>query len=391
MGKSGRVVKGERDDGQRNLPCASSVSKACEFLGIDWEAAHRIMERAVERGRAGRGVVFTTIHKFMPEKGEAMPAVRCVWSKRLADKSGLFTVALMKAFLVSILGVVLSTLPAMAGEAIRVSSFSTILTEIATAVGGERVAVTGHVRAGMDPHDFEPKPSDLRTVAGAQLVLLSAKHLEGYVGKLKEATGTKGALVEVGDQFPSLKLAAGGEHAGHGHAAEEDPHWWHSIRNLARATRVVRDELGKISPADSAAFSANADAYLGKLDALEKWVQVKVAGLPRDQRKLVTNHDAFGYFAKEYGFTVYPIAGVSKNDQPGSKKVAALIAAIKAQGVKAIFSEDLENPKVIGEITRETGAKLGGELLADGLGKGAAGTIRGMFEHNVTTIVEALK
>ncbi len=287
----------------------------------------------------------------------------------------------MKAFLVSILGVLLSTLPAKATEAIRVSSFSTVLTEIAEAVGGARVVVTGHVKAGMDPHDFEPRPSDLRTVADAQLVLLSAKHLEGYVGKLKEATGTRGALVEVGDQFPSMKLAG----------AEEDPHWWHSIRNLARATKVVRDELGKISPADSAVFSANADAYLGKLDALEKWVKAKVAELPRDRRKLVTNHDAFGYFAKEYGFTVYPIAGVSKNDQPGSKKVAGLIAEIKAQGVKAIFSEDLENPKVIGEITRETGAKIGGELLADGLGKGDAGTVRGMFEHNVTTIVEALK
>ncbi len=323
-----------------------------------------------------------------PSRSDA-PVAFVLRSKRLADKSDLFTVALVKAFLVSILGVLLSTLSA--AEPIHVSSFSTILTELAKAVGGERVAVTAHVRAGMDPHDFEPKPSDLRTVAGARLVLLSAKHLEGYVGKLKEATGTKGALVEVGDQFPSLKLAPGADHAGHGHAAEEDPHWWHSIRNLARATKVVRDELGKISPADSATFSANADAYLGKLDALEKWVKVKIAELPRDRRKLVTNHDAFGYFAKEYGFTVYPIAGVSKNDQPGSKKVAALIAAIKAQGVKAIFSEDLENPKVIGEITRETGAKLGGELLTDGLGKGEAGTVRGMFEHNVTTIVEALK
>lgn len=287
----------------------------------------------------------------------------------------------MKNLLVSILCVLFFALPAGAGEGIRVSSFSTILTEIAEAVGGARVVVTGHVQAGMDPHDFEPKPSDLRTVAAAQLVLLSAKHLEGYVGKLKEATGAKGVLVEVGDQFPSMQLAGEGE----------DPHWWHSVRNLARATKVVRDELVKISPADGAVFSANADAYLGKLDALEKWVRVKVAELPRDRRKLVTNHDAFQYFAKEYGFTVYPIAGVTKNDQPGSKRVADLIATIKAEGVKAVFSEDLVNPKVISEITRETGAKLGGELFADGLGKGAAGTVRGMFEHNVTTIVEALK
>jgi zinc/manganese transport system substrate-binding protein len=154
---------------------------------------------------------------------------------------------------------------------------------------------------------------------------------------------------------------------------------------------VVRDELTKVSPADKATFEANAQAYLAKLEVLQDWVASKVAELPRNQRKLVTNHDAFGYFAKEYGFTVMPIAGLSKNDQPGSKKVAELVAQIKAAGVKAVFSEDVANPKVIQEITRETGAKFGGELHSDGLGTGEGGTVDGMFKHNVTTIVEALE
>jgi zinc/manganese transport system substrate-binding protein len=163
------------------------------------------------------------------------------------------------------------------------------------------------------------------------------------------------------------------------------------VRNIAQATKVVRDELSQISPADKAYFANNARAYLGKLEALQDWAEAKVAELPRNQRKLVTNHDAFGYFARDFAFTVMPIAGLSKNDQPGSKKVAELVAAIKAAGVKAIFSEDVANPKVIQEITRETGAKFGGELLSDGLGTGAKGTIEGMFKYNVTTIVEALK
>jgi ABC-type Zn uptake system ZnuABC Zn-binding protein ZnuA len=269
---------------------------------------------------------------------------------------------------------------------IRVSSFSSILTEVATQVGGDRVEVTGHVKPGTDPHDFEPRASDLKAVSNADLVLLSAKHLEGYVGKLRDVT--KARIVEVGDSFPSLKLTV--QHGDHTHDGE-DPHWWHSVKNIERAAKVVRDELTKISPADKAVFTANYESYVAKLETLQRWVQAKVAELPRNQRKLVTNHDAFGYFAKEYGFTVMAIAGLSKNDQPGSKKVADLIGQIKAAGVKAVFSEDVANPKVIQEITRETGAKFGGELASDGLGAGAKGTVDGMFRHNVTTIVEALK
>ncbi len=275
-----------------------------------------------------------------------------------------------------------------AAEKIHVSSFSTILTEIAQKVGGDRVEVTGHVKPGVDPHEFEPKASDLRTVGNADLVLLSAKHLEGYVGKLREATGTHGRVVEVGDQMSTLKLTP---FAGAPAREVEDPHWWHSPKNLRIATKVVRDELTKISPEDKALFAANATAYLNRLEVLDDWIRAKVSELPRDKRKLVTNHDAFGYFAKEYGFTVMPIAGISKNDQPGSKNVADLIAKIKEAGVKAVFSEDVANPKAIQEITRETGAKFGGELLSDGLGTGDAGTVEGMFRRNVKTIVEALK
>lgn len=287
--------------------------------------------------------------------------------------------------------------PALAADKIRVSSFSTVLTEIAQQVGGDRVAVTAHVKPGVDPHEFEPRPADLKTVGEAQLILVSAKHLEGYVGKLKQATGGKGALVEVGDRFPSLKMKDDHDHD-HGPKGAhkegelvEDPHWWHSIGNMQRAVKVVRDELTKVSPADQKTFAANASTYGDKLDALQKWVKAEVAKLPRDQRKLVTSHDAFQYFAKENGFTIYAIEGISSADQPSSKKVAEIIAVIKAQGVKAIFPESIQNPKVLKEITRETGAKVGNALYADGLGEGAASTYEGMYKSNVTAIVGALK
>jgi len=282
----------------------------------------------------------------------------------------------------------LVTLPLRAADRIRVSSFSTILTEVATEVGGSRVAVTGHVKPGIDPHEFEPKPADMKTVGDAHLILLSAKHMEGYVGKLKEATGAKGRLIEVGDGFASLKLP--GDHDGHDHG-DEDPHWWHSVTNVGKATKIVRDELIKVSPDDRAVFTENAVKYLARLDGLQKWTKTKIAELPRDQRKLVTSHDAFQYFARENGFTIFAIEGISGSDQPSSKKVGAIIAVIRDQRVKAIFPESIQNPKVLTQITKESGAKVGRELYADGLGDGAAATYEGMYKYNVTAIVEALK
>ena len=154
---------------------------------------------------------------------------------------------------------------------------------------------------------------------------------------------------------------------------------------------MVQDALTKLSPNDRDFFAQRANDYESHLQNLEQWVRVKLAELPRDKRKLVTSHDAFQYFARDYGFELYPIEGVSTEDQPSSRKVIELISTIKSQHVKAVFFESIENPKVIAEITRETGAKVGGELYADGLGTGAASTYEGMFKHNVTTIVEALK
>ncbi len=278
-----------------------------------------------------------------------------------------------------------------AQDKLRVSSFSTILTEIAEQVGGDRVSVTGHVKPGVDPHEFEPKPGDLKKVGDADVILLSAKHMEGYVGKLKQSTGAKAALVEVGDYLYPLKMKPEPGHEGPAHESGNDPHWWHSIARMKRAVNVVRDAFIGADKASAPVFTANAAKYSAKLNALQKWTKTELAKLPRDQRKLVTSHDAFQYFANENGFTIYAIEGISTADQPSSKKVAEIITTIKAQGVKAIFADKIENPKVLTEITRETGAKMGGELHADGLGEGDAATYEGMYKHNVETIVKALK
>jgi zinc/manganese transport system substrate-binding protein len=171
----------------------------------------------------------------------------------------------------------------------------------------------------------------------------------------------------------------------------DDPHWWNSVANVEKATAIVRDELIKLDSGNQAEYSQNAARYLAQLQRLDQWAKRKVAELPRDQRKLVTSHDAFQYFSKDYGFTIYAIEGLSTETEPSNRHVADLIDQINRQQVKAIFLENTLNPKVSLEIIRETGAKIGGTLYADGLGSGEGSTYEGMFRHNITTIVDALR
>lgn len=277
----------------------------------------------------------------------------------------------------------------LAGAApLKVASLSTVLTDIARNVGGDQVEVTEVVKAGVDPHEFQPTPGDVEAVASAQLVLISGKGLEGYLSKLEQSVGGgKDKFVDVGGQIgSSLKLKEAGR-------TVEDPHWWHSVANVKRAANVLRDAFSRASPADAAYFIAHAASYEQRLDALSNDLKLEVSTLPRDRRKLVTSHDAFQYFARDYGFKIYPVEGVSTSDEPSSSQVSELLATIKAQKVKAVFFENMQNPKVIQEITRETGATVGGELYADGLGPagGDAATYEDMMRHNVNTVVGALK
>jgi len=288
------------------------------------------------------------------------------------------------------------TLPASGANALKVASFSTVLTEIAEQVGGNHVSVVGLVKPGQDPHEYQPTPDDLRQVADANLILLSGKHLEHYLDKVQQATGGKAGSLSVGDMLPNLKMKADPDEPQAKAAADrngmiDDPHWWNSVANVEKATVMVQDELIKLDPANRADYESNAKAYSAKLGELDQWAKRKVAELSRDKRKLVTSHDAFQYLAKDYGFRVYAIEGVSTETEPSDRHIAELIDEIKKQQVKAIFLESTLNPKVTVEITKETGAKIGGTLYADGLGEGDGSTYDGMVRHNITTIVDALK
>lgn len=274
-----------------------------------------------------------------------------------------------------------------AAAPLKVASLSTVLSDLARNVGGDKVQLEEIVKGGVDPHEFQPSPGDIEMVSSADVVLVSGKGIEGYLSKLEEAAGDKNKFVNVGDRIgSSLKLKDDGK-------VIEDPHWWHSVANVHKAVEIVRDAFIAADAADKDSFTAAAAAYETKLDELDKAIKVKVAELGRDKRKLVTSHDAFQYFARDYGFKIYPIEGVSTAEEPSTRRVAELLDTIQKEKVKAVFFENTQNPKVIAQITKETPAKVGGELYADGLGVAGsdAATYLDMMHHNVDTVVDALK
>lgn len=288
--------------------------------------------------------------------------------------------------------------PALAEEPVRIASLSTVLADFAREIGADRVRVVEIVKPGTDPHLFEPSPGDLKEISGARIVLANGLGFEPYLERLRKSTGGAPLFVVGGDAVRPI-MASGDFDHGHDHAHGDDhdqgpvpdPHWWHSISNAKAAARAVRDALVDADPSGQDVYEKNAKTLFTSLDALQKWSKAEVAKLPRSGRILVTSHDALGYFAREFGFKVMPVQGVSTSEQPSSQKVRGIISEIKALGVKAIFAENIENPKVLEEITRETGAKQGGIVYADGLGPGPASTYDGMFRHNVTTIVSGLQ
>ena len=233
-------------------------------------------------------------------------------------------------------------------------------------------------------------------MAKSQILLASGLGFEGYLDKIRPGLEKSGVRLVVGGDVVKPIEGACDEHEGHDHShghshGTTDPHWWHSISNVQAVATQICNAFVTADPEGKATYETNAKNLQTRLAALAKWVRLQLAALPKANRVLVTSHDALGYFAKDNGFEIFAVQGISTSDQPSSQKVKRLIEEIKARKVKAIFAENIENPKVLEQITNETGAKPGGVLYADGLGSGSAGTYEGMMKSNVSTIVEALK
>jgi zinc/manganese transport system substrate-binding protein len=295
-----------------------------------------------------------------------------------------------------LLGIALCALTAasclQAGEPrIRVASLHTVLTEIASEVGGDQVEVDALVRPGDDPHTYQPSPEAVARMTRADIVLAAGLNLEPYLDRLVRNAGVGGRVVAVGDSVPIVLSVPGGTGL-FSREGERDPHWWHSIEDMLFATELVRREFTLMRPEDAAAFASRARAYEGRLMVLRAWAEAEISRLPPASRQLVTSHDAFGYLARDYGFTIHSINGLSPDGEPDARDLSLLIDLVRSEHIRAIFPESTTNPRVVRGLLEETGARLGGVLYADGLGPAGSGaaTYGAMFRHNVTAIVSGL-
>ncbi len=284
----------------------------------------------------------------------------------------------------------LAATPAPAQEKINVVATFSILGDLVKNVGGDRVEVTMLVGPNSDTHVFSPTPADARKLGAAKVVFVNGLGLEGWIARLVKASGTKAPTVIASAGVKSLKMEDG-RHHGHSHA-EADPHAWQSVANTKIYVANIRDGLSKADPAGKAVYEANAAAYLAKLDALDGEVKAALGKIPADRRKVITTHEAFGYFALAYGMEFIAPAGVSADSEPSARDVAKIIAQIKKQKIPAVFMENISDPRMMQQIAKESGARIGGTLYSDALSDagGPAPSYIEMMRSNVSELGKAL-
>ncbi|WP_041345387.1 metal ABC transporter solute-binding protein, Zn/Mn family [Nitrobacter winogradskyi] len=269
-----------------------------------------------------------------------------------------------------------------------VASFS-ILGDFAQAVGGARTDVTTLVGTDGDAHVFTPTPADARKVAAARLVIVNGLGLEGWLPRLVQASGGHAAIVVAATGVPLRGAEAGQTLRGEDSA---DPHAWQSVANAKIYVANIRDALIAADPAGEAVYRGNAADYLAKLDALDREVREGVARIPPERRKVISTHDAFGYFEAAYGIAFIAPQGVSTDSEASARDIAATITQIRTAKIPAVFLEDLGDPRLIRQIATEAGARVGGTLYSDSLSdeKGDAPTYIAMVRHNIKALTSAL-
>jgi ABC-type Zn uptake system ZnuABC Zn-binding protein ZnuA len=250
-------------------------------------------------------------------------------------------------------------------------------------VAGSSADVTQILPANADPHEYEPTPSDAEALAGADLIVRSGGEVDGWLDQLIESSGSDAPVLTLSDHVRLIEGDGG-----------TDPHWWQDPRNAVAAVAAVRSELDRIDPGDARAFDANARRYASEIERLDHAIAACIGRIPADRRKLVTSHDALGYYADRYGIEVIgaAIPALSTQAQASAGETADLVDLIRAEGVGAVFPEAGVSPDLEEAIASEAGARIGGQLWADTLGPEgtAASTYLGSLRSNTEAIVDGL-
>jgi zinc/manganese transport system substrate-binding protein len=276
--------------------------------------------------------------------------------------------------------------PALAQDRIKVLATFSILGDLVKNVGGDHVDVSTLVGPDSDAHVYAAAPSDAKKVADAKVVITNGLGFEGWMSRLVRASGSKAPVVVATNGITVRKAADGQGHS------ESDPHAWQSVANAKTYVANIRDALVAADPAGREAYEANTQAYLAKLDALDAEVKQAVAAIPAERRRIISTHDAFGYFQQAYGIEFIAPQGVSTEAEPSARDVARIITQIRQKKVPAVFIENISDPRLMQRIAQETGARVGGKLYSDALtGKsGEAPSYIELMRHNVKQIAAAL-
>jgi zinc/manganese transport system substrate-binding protein len=267
-----------------------------------------------------------------------------------------------------------------AGRLEVVASFS-IIGDFVKNVGGDRVDVTTLVGPNGDVHVYTSTPADAKKIADAKLVIINGLGLEGWLPRLIQASGSKAPIITATKGIAPLRQGS-----------DADPHAWQSVANAKVYVANIREALAAADPADAEVFLANAGRYQAELDALEAEVRAAIEKVPPARRKVISTHNAFGYFAAAYGVEFIAPEGVSTETEPSARDVGAIVRQIKSAKIPAVFLENISDPRLVRQIAAETGAKVGGTLFSDALTdeKGVCPTYIAMVRHNIKALTSAL-
>ena len=268
-----------------------------------------------------------------------------------------------------------------------VATFS-IVADLVQNVGREHIALTTLAGAGVDPHTFTPAPQDAAALAQARLVFENGAGFEGWLDELLASSNSRAVRVTLTE---AVALHAAGGDKGHG---AHDPHVWHDVNNALAMVAAIRDALIDADPAHRADYEANAQAYSIQLAGLDQWIVEQVDAIPPERRKLVTTHDTFGYFAERYGFEVLGsvLPSSTEGASPSAQELAALVEAVRAAGVPAVFAENISPNSLINQVAQEAGVQVVASLYTDALGPEGSGaeTYIDLLRQNTATLVAAL-
>lgn len=280
----------------------------------------------------------------------------------------------------------------LAERAVRVTATTSVVADLAREIGGTRVAVTGLMGPGIDPHLYKASEGDVQRLASADLVAYNGLHLEAKMSEVLARMGGRIRTVAVAEAVPRERLLSPPEFSG-----AYDPHVWHDPQLWRHAAERMRDALRALDTTHAAAYDVNTARFLARLDSLDAWVRARVASVPPDLRVLVTAHDAFNYFGRSYGIQVRGLQGISTATEAGTADVRQLAEFIAERRIPAVFIESSIPRRTIEAVQAAVQARghavaIGGQLYSDALGDagGDAGTYIGMIRSNVTTIVTAL-